>query len=248
MDDKRIPFLCIITPIFDPAFDSLGKLVAELQAQTCGDFFQVMISNGPSPKIAGLVAELNRQDRRFIYDEMPEERISSPVDLLVNLGKRRDYCLKKYQADRFVFLDADIKIIDQDYFLKLYAAHREIQRDVLITLIKIYNDGREIVLPAFPIQYAHIDIANYTFSGSLAKKFSYPTDYDSQTGMGNDYRFFSRIANEKNTAILNFVSAIRDGNNSYKRLTELFLEKRKNRVRTIIHGIWQKTKTHLGLW
>jgi hypothetical protein len=181
-----------------------------------------MISNGPSPKIKSYVLELNRKDPRFIYDEIKREATNDPVELLINLGKRREYCLKKYDAERYVFLDADAKLIDNNYFLKLYKAHREIKRDILITLTKIHYENNELTLPIFPIKLGHIDIANYTFSKRIAKNYNYPTDYDPALSIANDYRFFTKISNENNTAILNFISTIRDGNNSYKRVTELF--------------------------
>jgi hypothetical protein len=224
---KRSAFLCIITPVFDPAYDSLRTLVGELRSQTYGGFFQVMISNGPSPRIKEFIVDLGKKDPRFIYDEIEEEIINNTIELLINLGKRREYCLKKYNAERYVFLDADAKIIDNDYFLKIYKAHNEIKRDVLITRVKIRHPGGELILPIFPIMYGHIDMANFTFTKRIAKKFSYPADYDPGIGIGNDYRFFSVISNEDNTALLNFVSAIRDGNNSYRRLTELFVEEQQ---------------------
>lgn len=220
----RFPFLCIITPVFDPAYASLCKLIAELYSQTLGRFIHVMISNGPSPNIKELICKLNMHDLRFIYDEMTEETIYNPIELLINLGKRRDYCLKKYNAARYLFLDADVKLIDNDYFKKLYKAHKHINRDILITLTKYYDQNNEITLPIFPIREGHIDMANYSFSQKIAKNFNYPMDYDIHYGIANDYRFFSSISSENNTAILNFVSAIRDGNSSYKRATELFNE------------------------
>jgi hypothetical protein len=240
---KRSAFLCIITPVFDPAYASLRKLVSELKSQTYGSFFQVMISNGPSPRIRDFVSDLNREDARFIYDEIEEEGINKPRELLINLGKRREYCLKKYNAERYVFLDADIKLIDNDYFLKLYKAHKEIKRDVLITLVKVPHRGGEITLPIFPTQWGHVDMANFTFTKSIAKNYSYPTDYDPSASYGNDFRFFSAISNEDNTAVLNFVSAIRDGNKSYRRFTELFLEEQRKP-----DGKLQNAKSKLSLW
>ncbi len=224
---KESEFLCIITPVFDPAYESVCKLVGELNSQTYGRFFQVMISNGPSPRIKEFVIDLRKKDARFIYDEMAEEIVNNSKELLSNLGKRREYCLKKYNAERYVFLDADVKLTDNDYFLKLYKAHKEIKRDVLLTLVKMRHLGSEFTLPIFPITYGHIDMANFSFSKRIAKRFSYPTDFDPSIGIGNDYRFFSRISSEDNTALLNFFSAIRDGNSSYRRVTELFLEEEK---------------------
>jgi len=156
-------FLCIMTPVFDSAYESVYKLVNEVKSQTYGDFFQVMISNGPSPRIKELVFDINRKDPRFIYDEIEEEITNKPVELLINIGKRREYCLKKYNAERYVFLDADVKLVDNDYFLKLYKAHQEIKRDNLITLTKFCQQESEITLPIFPIICGNIDIANYTF-------------------------------------------------------------------------------------
>lgn len=222
---KGSAFLCIITPVFDPALEAVRKLVDELQSQTYGNFFQIMISNGPSPRIKEFVSDLRKKGGRFIYDEIEEEIINNSRELLINLGKRREYCLKKYNAERYVFLDADVKLIDNDYFLKLHKAHKELKRDVLITLVKM---GGELTLPIFPIRYGRIDMANFSFSKRIAKRFSYPTDFDQDIGIGNDYRFYSMISHDNNPAILNFISAMKDGNNSYKRLSEFFLEEQQN--------------------
>ncbi|MHB8086343.1 MAG: hypothetical protein ACYDHZ_11010 [Dehalococcoidia bacterium] len=130
--------------------------------------------------------------------------------------------MKKYSAQRYLFLDADAKIVDSAYFLKLYRAHKEIKRDILITLVKIYEQNSEIILPVFPIVFGHIDLANLTISKKITRKFEYPTDPEAAVpGYGSDYCFFSRIADENNTALLNFISTIRNGNTSYKRVTEL---------------------------
>jgi hypothetical protein len=226
----NMPFLCVITPVFDPAYNSVKKLVAELQSQTNGDFFQVLISNGPSPKIKRLVEDLNKQDSRFLYDEIKKEKLKDSIELLVNLGKRREYCLKRYDAERYLFLDADIKLVEKDYFLNLQKAHNEARKDVLLTSVKMVVAGNETNFPVFPIKYGHIDIANYSFSFNLAKNYHYPTDYDPRIGYGNDYRFFSAISNENNTVMLNFVSAIKDGNNTYRRFTELFLNEQRKKA------------------
>ena len=79
-----------------------------------------------------------------------------------------------------------------------------------------------IILPIFPIKLERIDLANYSFSRRIAKSIDYPTDYDPQIGVANDYRFFTRISNENNTELLNFMSAIRNGNNSYRNLLQMF--------------------------
>jgi hypothetical protein len=222
--EDKLPFLCVITPVFDPAYESLVLLTGELKEQSNPDFIHVMISNGPSPRVKQLIDQLREVDRRFIYDELPQEDQEGAVKLLINLGRRREYCLKHYEAQRYVFLDADIKLVDRDYFARLQKAHQEIQRDILITLVEINDAGRSLILPLFPIKLGHIDMGNFTFSRSIARNFSYPTDQDEKFGAANDYRFYSRIANPENTAILNFMSAIRDGNNRYRRLSVVFNE------------------------
>ncbi len=169
-----------------------------------------------------MVLQLNSHDPRFIYDEMEEEALNSPQKILINLGKRRNYGMKKYDADRYLFLDADIKLVDNDYFLKLYKAHTETGKDILLTLVQMYDGNPDIILPIFPIKLTRIDLANYTFSRRIAKSINYPTDYDPQIGIGNDYRFFTQISHENNTELLNFMSAIRNGNKSYRSLSQLF--------------------------
>jgi hypothetical protein len=230
-------FLCIITPVFDPALEAVRKLANDLKSQTYENFFQVMISNGPSPRIKEFVSDVRKKDARFIYDEIEEEILNNSLELLINLGKRREYCLKKYNAERYIFLDADAKLIDNDYVLKLHKAHKEIKRDILITLIKM---GGELTLPIFPIVRGHIDLANFSFSKRIAKRFNYPTDFDQDIEVGNDYRFFAAISGEDNTALLNFVSVIKDGNNSYRRFTELFLDERKKGGR--VRALFRRTK------
>ncbi|MCZ7592827.1 MAG: hypothetical protein M5U15_12080 [Kiritimatiellae bacterium] len=218
------PFLCLITPVFDPALESLTKLVAAVKKQTLGDFIHVMVSNGPSPAIKGFIANIARDDPRFIYDEIEEEPTGDSIAILLNLGKRRNYAMKNYEAVRYLFLDSDLKILDNDYFRKLHLAHAEIKRDVFVTQVQYAGRSKMVTLPIFPIQHSRLDIANYCFTRAIAETYNYPTDY---IGVFNDYRFFSMIATEHNTAILDFVSAERDGNASHTRLSESYREERK---------------------
>lgn len=218
------PFLCLITPVFDPVLESLTKLVAAVKKQTLGDFTHVMVSNGPSPAIKEFSAKIARDDPRFIYDEIEEEPTGDSIAILLNLGKRRNYAMKKYEAARYLFLDSDLKILDNDYFRKLHVAHAEIKRDVFVTQVQYAGRSRMVTLPIFPIQHGRLDIANYCFTRAIAETYNYPTDY---IGVFNDYRFFSMIATEHNTAILDFVSAERDGNASHTRLSESYREERK---------------------
>ena len=50
------PFLCIITPVFDPCLKSLEGLITDLQKQSHGNFIHVSIANGKEPKIHAYIA------------------------------------------------------------------------------------------------------------------------------------------------------------------------------------------------
>ncbi len=231
---KPEPFLCVITPVFDPAYESVVKLINALKLQSFGQFIHILVSNGRSSKIKAYIDEIRIHDQRFIYDEIKEEKLESGIDILVNLGKRRNYCLKQYDAARYVMLDADLQIIKSNYFLKLYEAHEKLKADVICTKIRI----REKVFPRFPLKLGRIDLANVSFSKSIAKHFDYPTDYDPHFGIGNDYRFFSKFIHDDNTVILDVISAVKDGNASYKRVLEIIKEE-KGKDRQAHVALWK---------
>ena len=42
-------FLCVITPVYEPALSSVKKLVKDLKNQSYTDYIHVMISNGRDP-------------------------------------------------------------------------------------------------------------------------------------------------------------------------------------------------------
>lgn len=224
------PFLCIITPIFDPALEPAKLLINDLQNQSLGDFIHVLISNGESPQTKQFIQEL--QDSRFIYDEIPFQPISTSRkaagrramvrDLICNIGQRREYCLKEYNCQRYLFLNADLKILDGDYFQKLFQAHLE--ADVLVTqLLNQPNGIRGSVLPKYPITIGKIDIANFSFSQKVAKERSWPIDYHPLFGIANDYRFFSELVGRFSIKFLSFVSSEKDGHNnqSYQQISQM---------------------------
>jgi len=203
-------FLCAITPVFDECLPAFQLLTASLQEQTFKDFIHVAVSNGESPTIKKWISELG--DPRFIYDEFPREPTPSSDALFINLCKRRNYGLKKYQAHRFVFLDADLKIITSEYFELLKHHHQ----DPLVILAKIKNGPS--ILPRFPVELGTIDIANYSVSQSIAKTVDYPIDI-SCLGYANDFRFYTKLENFP-YLVLPPICGIKDGNKSYLRFTE----------------------------
>ncbi len=223
---NKKPFFIIITPIFDQALESVKLLIDDLKRQSYKNFQHILISNGLSPETKKYIEDLSKTDKRFVYDEIDFEETPEWPYLLANLGKRRDYCLKKYTGERYLFMDADLKLLDNSYFLKLQKAHKKTKMDVILTLVEV-DDGK--VLPIFPIKLSRIDMANFTFSKKIAKTYSYPTDFDPEFSVGNDYRFFSKISNTENTILLNFISARRNGNKKYKTITEQYVEDKNNR-------------------
>lgn len=220
---RRRPFLCVITPVFDPALPSLERLVDALRRQTFHDFVHVMVSNGPSPAVAALVARVragNPPDPRFLYEELPLRETSDAISILRDLGRRRRHALGAHAADRYVFLDADVEILDDRYFARLYAAHVLSRRDLILTMVRYYDR----VLPEFPIRYGHLDMANFTFSAAVAREHPYPVDHDPSMGIANDYRFWTRISAGRSPLVLDAICTRKDGHKSYERLTDRIIE------------------------
>lgn len=221
------PFFCIVTPVFDPALESVKLLIKDFQQQTFGNFIHVLISNGKSRDIESYVNQINMNDNRFIYSELEYEEINEPEEIIANIGKRRNYVLKRFQAQRYIFADADLKILKKRYLEKLFNFHVETGKDIILSLIKHYiNNKQYAVLPAFPIKLGRIDIANITISRFIAEKYGYPSDHDPNFDLANDYRMFLSVSNEDNTIIMNFVSALKNGNNRYKPFQRIAYEKR----------------------
>jgi hypothetical protein len=213
-------FLCIITPIFDPALDPAKCLIKALQKQSFEDFCHVLISNGASPQTKQFSQEL--QDPRFIYDEIPFLKTSTQKDLVCDISKRREYCLKKYDSDRFLFLNADLKILDDNYFEKLFQSHLE--ADILLTQVLNRPRGKGgSTLPKYPITAGRIDASNFSVSRKIAKACLWPIDYHPLFGIANDYRFFKSLEGLHTSKLLPFISAEKDGNHKggYKQISQM---------------------------
>lgn len=215
------PFLCIITPVFEPALKCVRALIKSLKQQTYQNFIHVCISNGLSPRIKKLIESQN--DPRFIYDEIIYEPFKNSDCLIINLGRRREYGLKKYDADRYTFLDADFKLLKTIYFAELKKIHDLTQAPIILASVK----NKDIVLPIYPITLGRIDIANYTFSQKVAKQYSYPTDIDFSLGYANDFRFFKQIQ-DLPMEHLDLIFGEKDGNNqdNYRRISNYTIGER----------------------
>lgn len=204
---------CIITPVFDGCCSAASLLINSLQNQSYKSFIQILISNGSSQNIKNLI-----DDERFIYHEYPIENTPTVSQLIENLGKRRNYCLKNYEADRYFFFDADLALIDNEFFYKINELHHK--ADVIVSRIKLENWE----LPVLPIRKGCIDIANYSISNNMAKKYNYPTQYDKAYDIAFDWRFFSQFKDES-LLFSDILFAIKNGNNHYKTVSQMFTKK-----------------------
>lgn len=211
---------CIITPVFDGCAESVSLLVQDLQRQTYTQFQQILISNGPSPNIKELVKKVN--DSRIIYREYPEENTCTVPKLIENLGKRRNYCMKGFKAERYFFFDADLKIIEDDFFNKMEKINDN--ADVIISKINCNN----MTYPVMPIKKGNIDIANYSISKKIAENYDYPMEYEVKTDIAFDWRFFNKIKNE-GIYFSEIFYAHKNGHNTYKTISSLYMKWANNR-------------------
>lgn len=217
---KDEPFLCIITPVFDPALISLKKLIKNLKQQTCRDFIHVMVSNGQSPKTEKYVASLQKKDSRFIFIVTKAALTPDFASIKVDSGKRRDYCLRNYPAKWYQFLDADISIIDTGYFAKLYVAQKFIKTNIMLVQTKYHGN----MLPANPINIeGNISLANYCFSKKIANQYRYPANYK-DGDWGNDFKYWMKISKNEKATSLNFIATTEGDDRTYKRMSDSKIE------------------------
>jgi hypothetical protein len=219
------PYLCIITPVFDPALEPLRLLIGDLQRQSFKHFLHVSISNGPSPQVRQLIDQARRADARFIYDEIEFSETPEWQTLLMNLARRRTYAMRKYRAARYMFIDADSALASDRYLAQLYVADAVLRKDVIVTQTRfaagtVFPQGA--VLPLFPVGLGRIDITNYTFSHRIAARHEYPPDIDPRYGAANDYRYFQTISDPHNTVYFPFLGVLKDARRSYRSVAEIW--------------------------
>ncbi len=210
-----LPFLCVITPIFDPALPSLKLLIKDLQQQNFPDFIHVLVSNGPSPQCNKYLTQLASMDSRFRYVELKKAPERTWQQLQVNLGARKNYCLTHFDAERYVFIDADSSITNRSFIAQLYLSHQILRKDILVPQIRL----RGRILPEFPVRMGSIDMTNITFSRRIAKSAHYPTD-PWKYFFATDFLFFFDINTATNTSFLPFTYLVKDARRSYKSVGE----------------------------
>ncbi|MEI8339000.1 MAG: DegT/DnrJ/EryC1/StrS family aminotransferase, partial [bacterium] len=218
--NKSEPTFCIITPVFDPAFISLKKLIIDLKGQTYKNFIHVLVSNGNSPLIESYVAKLNKTDDRFIYVETIQELTVSFEEIMVNSGKRRDFCLQYFNAKWYHFLDTDTHITENSYLAKLYVVQKLITTNIMLVKTKYHGT----TYPIDPIDVeGHITIVNYCFSKSVAKRNHYPTNYK-DGDLSNDFKYWLKISKNQKVTILDVQGTTEGDERSYKRMTDKKIE------------------------
>lgn len=227
MKQMQEPFLCVITPVFDQAIDSLRGLISDLQQQNDADFIHVCISNGDSPIIKKYINE-NIFDGRFIYDETPYdsqyENSGRFGHLLANIGMRRDFVFKKYNAKRYLNLGADFEITDSTYISRLKTFDDCNHMDIIISKIMLGGE----VYPKSKLCRGNIDLSNFSISKHIAKSFDYPKDFSKQYQDANDWRYFEKIYSKNNTSIMDGVFGNKDGRQTYKSLALIYNDAMQN--------------------
>jgi hypothetical protein len=208
-------FLCVITPVFDGCLDSFTLLAEATRQQTFSDFIHIAISDGESPLIKESMSSL---DGRFIYIEISPTNPKNQMELFFSITSRRDFGLKNFKATRFLFLDADLKITSSDYFQALYDGHQQYPSKIIMTKIK---RAPGLYYPRIPLRCGNINISNYCVTQEMAK-IGYPTDFDKFYPFANDFRFLSQVMARHDFQLLNFVSAEKDGNRTYKNLCDYY--------------------------
>lgn len=217
---KKEPFICVVTPVFDPALESLKKLIKDLQHQSFSSFIHVLVSNGKSEEIKNYIKKINKNDERFIYEQTSYKKTTDFASLLSNSGQRRDYILKKYNANWFHFLDSDVRVNDRSYFAKLFMAQKFHKTNLL--LVKTQYHGK--VYPLYPInKEGHITISNYVFSNYIAKKFTYPKQYR-DGDLPSDFRYWLKISKNQKATVLDILSTCEGDDRSYYRMTDSKIE------------------------
>jgi hypothetical protein len=223
-----------ITPVFDGCLASLELLFRDVCSQTHTDWTWIICSNGYSEKMASFAREKNArlgtQNRspvwrlgnflrpKVIYLHLPYRETPDPRSLLLDLGRRRDYCIDKVRADYLLMLDADAKLLDSDMLRIIGDELRKSPKELCVYRV-LHEVG---VLPIFPIEYGRIDMLNFCMSAGLAKKIRYPTDV-SPDGRFNDYRFFERAirATGGDYLFLDRIFGQHNGNNTYLNLLRM---------------------------
>jgi hypothetical protein len=237
---RRKPFMCFITPVFDGSFTAMKELMAETRVQSCRSFIHVLISNGPSPLTRRYVREVAKHDPRYIYIELPHKPTRDGVELLRNLGERRNYAMENYKAYRYVIADADSELIDRHYIAKLIPFHIVTEKDIIMTRTFC---GRKI-LPRPPYYIGDIDLTNITFSRYIAQLGWYPTEPDPRFEHSYDCRFLRKINMPGNMAFAPINGFRKNSRQGYQSAATFF---QKTTGHIFWQGIYKKTWTLIGL-
>jgi hypothetical protein len=209
----------LITPVFDGCLESLQLVYQDLKLQTHADWVWMLCSNGYSRKLADFARDVNSSSRtQAIYVSAKREEEKNAHDILANVCKRRNLCIRLVECDYIFLIDADAKILDPNMFEIINVEVQTANKKLCVYDI-IHEVGR---LPIFPIGYGRIDTLNYCVEAGLAKRIGYPTVIRPRM-LGNDFRFFDRLrlATGHDYLYLNRIFCQHNGNNRYEHLMDL---------------------------
>lgn len=241
----------IITPVFDGCINSLELLYQDLQLQTHEDWVWMVCGNKFSELINGFVEskqQLPNGNRvKYLYIDGEDE--SNLYCLVANVCKRRDYCIKKIEADYLFMMDADAKILDKDMFKIIDFELSRNKKDLCIYKIEHEEDG---VLPVFPVTVCRIDTLNFCVKASIAKKVGYAKKVNFQVPP-NDWRFFGRIydACQGDYLLLDNLFCLHNGNSRYRNASKVqrSQDKKKRRAQAQEYCFYCLGRNHpLGLF
>jgi hypothetical protein len=211
------PFFCVITPVFEPALDAARLLAQALIGQSFADWLQILVSNGRSPTVMAWAASLG--DPRVRYLELPAVATADPVALLLEIGRRREHVLQSVQAERYVLWDADLRLAAPTVLRDLRRACRH--RPEATIVARTIWFAQELPIPPCD-RPGTIDLANICVPRELARRVSYPTDYDPAIKAANDFRFFARLRAEGPLHEVDTMVGLVSGNPSYRRLSQIW--------------------------
>jgi hypothetical protein len=221
----------IITPVFDGSIESLDLLHKEMMGQTHKKWIWMLCSNGYSEKISKFIRNkiglsgrilryFGKDTCRIIYSYTEYEDTKNSYDLLRNIGVRRDFCIRKIDADYIFMIDADAKILDKKTFQIIN--NELIKNPKSICMYKVIHKHDGKILPIFPTKYGNIDMLNYCVKASLAKTIGYPTSINKKYP-GNDYWYFKQIqeSSRDDYTLIDKILFEHNGNNKYECLLDL---------------------------
>ena len=225
----------IVTPVFDGCLSSLELLLSNLLSQTHTNWTWIISSNGYSRRMSDFAnrkRKLFSHGRQITYHFSENEPTSDYDSLLANIGKRRDSCINRIDADVIFTIDADARLLDRWMFSTIES---EIERtSAKICVYRILNENSPSkLLPIFPLTFGTIDALNFCVDAKIAKQVRYPTTV-APSLFGNEFRYFHRAyqACNREYLFIDRIFAEWNGNRHYENLLKLKAREGESKAKT----------------